>query len=188
LNRQSQGNWGIILPNAKGSEQGRCSSAPTDYDAFEHLRRSLFLPDSALMAMFTIYCDASGGDPQQTVFTVGGVIAKIAQWDMFNKVWPKILATGPRPEYHATDVEDSERLWGWTKKHKQQFQTAAYSTVKLRAHIGISSSVIKKDFESAHSMAQNSLWKNSKLFLLLCQRRGRPSFRLGYREQSSRPY
>jgi uncharacterized protein DUF3800 len=98
--------------------------------------------------MFIIYCDASGGDPQQTVFTVGGFIAEVSQWDMFNKEWPRVLASGPRPEYHATDVEDSERLWGWTKEHKKQFQTYAYLTVNLRANIGISTTIIKKDFDA----------------------------------------
>jgi hypothetical protein len=118
------------------------------YDALEHLRRSLFLRRADVMARFSIYCDASGGDPKQTVFTVGGVIADVSQWEMFNEQWPSVLANGPRPEYHATDVEDSERLWGWSKEHKKAFQRYAYSVVKLRAKVGISCTLIKEDFEA----------------------------------------
>lgn len=53
-----------------------------NYDAFEHLRRSLFLPPDSLMAMFTVYADASGGEPAQDVLVVGGFIASVEQWEM----------------------------------------------------------------------------------------------------------
>jgi hypothetical protein len=119
------------------------------YDAFEHLRRSLFLRESDLMAMFTIYCDASGTDPNQTVYTVGGFLADVRVWDSLNKEWPCLLALSGREEYHATDIEDSMRLWGWSKDHKEEVQALAYSIVKRHVHIGISSTVIKADFDAA---------------------------------------
>jgi hypothetical protein len=102
------------------------------------------------------------------VFTVGGFLADATQWSMFYEEWPLVLATRNRSEYHATDVEDSQRLWGWSKEQKIRFQSYAYSTVRLRANIGISSTIIKEAFDVERIRWHKIPYGKSANYLYFC--------------------
>ena len=88
------------------------------YDAFEHLRQSLFLKDTDLMAMLTVYADASGSAIDRDVIVVGGFIATVEQWSLFNEEWGrKVLDKGGVTVYHASDLEGGyKEFQGWKQK------------------------------------------------------------------------
>lgn len=120
------------------------------YDGFEHLLGSLFLRSDDLMAMLTVYSDASGSAPDREIIVVGGFISTVEQWTQFNKTWgEKVLAKGPVEVYHATDLEKG---WGefkrWRRGRRDKFRSLAYKTLKPFVAAGISSALIKRDYES----------------------------------------
>src|ERR1700730_15873308 len=100
------------------------------YDAFEHLRRSLFLAADDLMAMLTVYGDASGSGPDRSVVVVGGFISTVEQWCLFNEQWGKVLAKGPVEVYHSNDLEAAKgEVKGWKEPRIRNFRTFAYQTL-----------------------------------------------------------
>ncbi len=120
------------------------------YDAFEHLCRSLFVVENDLMAMLTVYGDASGSGPDRPVIVVGGFISTVQQWSLFNEQWGKVLAKGPVEVYHATDLEADPpqgEFRGWKEPRVQKFRTLAYQTLAPFVAAGISSGLVKSDFE-----------------------------------------
>jgi hypothetical protein len=119
------------------------------------------------MAIFSVYADASGGDPAQEGIVVGGFIAAVEQWDSFSKDWQAVLANGPLDIYHAADVEDAERLWGWTKEHKSRVQEFAYKTIGFRVECGVSTALIKADFNK-HKIVYPEVLGKSAFYYVFC--------------------
>jgi len=104
------------------------------------------------------YFDASGSEPQSSVWTVGGRIGTVAEWSELNIAWQKMLDEAPfradveqhKRVFHAADLEYREATYsGWTEAEKQSFQDEAYSIIEqFPSFTAISSSLIKADWES----------------------------------------
>lgn len=116
------------------------------YDGFEHLQRLLFLEKTALMAMLTVYGDASGCDPAQPTLVLGGFLSTVEQWDLFNKKWLEVLRIVPTDNYHATDLEHAIKRWKAGKL--ERFQNLVAKTIKDFVAVGIATAIIKEDFEA----------------------------------------
>lgn len=121
-----------------------------DYDEFAHLRQSLFLGDADLMAMLTVYGDASGSQPDRAIIVVAGFISTVEQWALFNEEWgSRVLAKGPIDVYHAADLEGGyDEFQGWKPKRRSRFQRLAYRVLSPFVMAGISSGLVKQDFET----------------------------------------
>ena len=63
----------------------------SDYSPFAHLRRSLCLLGTDLVASFSIYLDDSGTDRNSRVAVVAGYMSTVAQWEIFEKEWLTVL-------------------------------------------------------------------------------------------------
>src|SRR5216683_1579048 len=124
------------------------------YNAFEHLRQSLFLAFDDLMSMLTIYCDESGTDRKNRVAAVGGYIGQVVQWQRFEREWSKILN---KPCYgvamlHRSDLEtwhgEFTEKRGWNPNRRGALLNELHRIIKLRTKVAIGSAVIKEDWES----------------------------------------
>jgi hypothetical protein len=105
------------------------------------------------------YFDASGTDPKQRVWSVGGWLGKAEEWEALDSQWEKMIWAAPWREsvprdkriYHAADLESLEGIYkGWSKDEKQRFQSDAYGIIERLNLVPISSSLIKKDWIDAH--------------------------------------
>jgi len=55
------------------------------YDAFEHLRLSIFAKQDDLFVMLAAYFDDSGSSVNEKVAAVAGYLATADQWHQFNQ-------------------------------------------------------------------------------------------------------
>ncbi len=105
------------------------------------------------------FFDASGTDPQQRVWAVGGWLGKADEWELLDDRWEKMIDAAPWREsiphdkriYHATDLESRLGIYhGWSKDEKREFQNQAYGIIEqLPSLVPVSSSLIKKDWSDA---------------------------------------
>jgi len=123
----------------------------TPYDAFEHLRRSLFLRKSDLMAMLTIYCDDSGTDEKNRSAVVAGYVSNLAQWELFAKEWNKALKDFGVKQMHRADLENfkgeftEDREWNPTRR--TVFLQRLQPIIRHRMKFPVGTAVIRKDYE-----------------------------------------
>jgi hypothetical protein len=101
----------------------------------------------ALMAMFSVYFDASK-DRHERILSIGGFIATVEQWEEFQREWCALLKTGPVSMMHATDLENLYgEFKGWSFEKKLQFQKIAYGIIRRRVEVGIAASVTLDAYE-----------------------------------------
>jgi hypothetical protein len=103
------------------------------------------------MAKLTVYCDDSGTDNNR-VAVVAGYVGKVAQWDLFNKEWKKVLKAFRVKQMHRADLEslygEFSRARGWNERRRKQFLIKLHRIIKRRTVFPIGSAIIKADFES----------------------------------------
>jgi hypothetical protein len=122
-----------------------------EYDAFKHLVGDLFLRGSDLMAILTVYGDASGSAPDRPIIVIGGFVSTVEQWASFNEHWGRVLASGPVEVYHSTDLEGFPprgEFQGWKAKRIEKFRTLAYKTLREYVAVGVSTALVKADYEA----------------------------------------
>jgi hypothetical protein len=157
LNRQSPWEWDTILPNASESEQGRCSSESASrvqlagYDAFEHLRRSLFWDGDSRLLVVTAHGDETGADVRDEIYAVAVYSSTVRQWEAFSKLWGQMLFEFRIPYYHASELEafwksDIYKNVITDRETLVRLQSKAFSLIKTYTQKGIAVAVIKKDF------------------------------------------
>lgn len=120
----------------------------SNYDAFKHLSRALFLKKNQLMPMISVYCDDSGTHHQSRVAAVCGYISNLGQWEIFVKEWKAVLKEFKVQQMHRADLETFHgEFLKWSKKRKIAFLNKCHSIIKRRTKVAIGSAVIKQDFE-----------------------------------------
>jgi hypothetical protein len=111
----------------------------------------------------TAYFDASGTEPQQPVWSVGGWLATVEQWAQFICAWREMLDAAPFQQgvkriYHATELESRMGIYsGWTETQKRDFQDIAYSLIERYPFMAISSSVIKDDWKALRIQLRSTI-------------------------------
>jgi len=81
------------------------------YSFLRHLSRSIYFGDGVsagdrLIAMFTIYFDASG-NKRTDVMTAAGFVSHVKRWERFEKRWTSILKSYSVSEFHMTEFVSS---------------------------------------------------------------------------------
>jgi hypothetical protein len=115
------------------SRQTEATSAASQYDAFEHLRRSLFKEPDDLMAMLTAYFDDSGTSPSNRVAVVARYVATVFQWERFVPEWNRALAKGNVKVMHRADLESSYgEFRGWDKERRIAFLNRVHAVIRHR--------------------------------------------------------
>lgn len=128
-----------------------------DYDVFNHFRKSVFWGPHDLIVPLTAHFDASGTDPRDAVWAVGGWIAPTDQWVEVNRAWALML----KETRFRADIEKKDRIFqasrleslkgiysDWTQDEKQEFQNRAYTIIKDYQLFPIASAVIKADYKA----------------------------------------
>jgi len=141
-----------IKDNPAGAGHGRewrSISAPSKYDAFEHLCRSLFKRPRDLMAMLTVYCDDSGNS---RVAAVAGYLGTALQWKRFCPEWKRALDKENIQVMHRTNLETWHGEFtedkGWNPTRRTAFVKRLHPIIKHRTYTGVGTSVLLADFET----------------------------------------
>lgn len=121
------------------------------YDAFEHLRRSLFWDGDSCLLVVTAHGDETGADTKNEIYAVAVYSSSVKKWETFSKLWGKMLYEFRIPYYHATDLEAywKSDLYKYVIKDRGtliKLQSAAFSLIKTYTHKGVAVAVVKKDF------------------------------------------
>ncbi len=121
----------------------------SNYDAFTHLQRSLFLGANDLMSMLTVYCDDSGTDDKNRVAVVAGYMSNVSQWELFANDWMKVLNGFGIKVMRRSDLETfhGEFKKNWNPTRRAAFLEQLHSIIKRRTKMSIGSMVIKEEFE-----------------------------------------
>jgi hypothetical protein len=123
-----------------------CKEACKPYDAFDHLRRSLFLKRDDLVLMLTAYFDDSGTSPSNQVAVVAGYLGSVAQWERFNTRWAVLLRKYHVKALHRADLESFQKeFYGWTPERKTEFLKKAHAIIRACTYTAIGANLIKAD-------------------------------------------
>jgi len=109
------------------------------YSPIEHIIKSVLLSEytpESLVAMWSTYCDASGG-ADQPVQVVAGLISTTARWKIFDTDWRIALASFDVPYFHMKEFAHSKGPF--SKWKGQQFQRKRF----LRTLIDIMASNVE---------------------------------------------
>jgi hypothetical protein len=145
------------LPKSyKNSRVGDCRER--QYDAFEHLRLSLFAKPRDIFILLTAYFDETNTSPNQKVPVVAGYIASEFQWRRFGEQWNKLLYNFRIPiddRYGIRVAHRSElhRPYGaykdWDDARREAFIDKAQQIIRRHTKIPIGSAVAREDFDTA---------------------------------------
>ncbi len=118
------------------------------------------------LPVFIAYLDESGG-PDQSVFTVAGFVATEKAWSRFVAEWKKVLSEFGVQALHMTDFENrrGEFANDWSDEKRIEFISALAWIVTDTVELGVSSSVLLRDFEN----------------VFFATKRGRGTMRAAYR-------
>lgn len=121
------------------------------YDALAHLCRSLFLEDTAIVSMFTAYCDDSGTHKGSRAAVVAGYIAQVVEWERLSKDWTKVLKDFRVRQIHRADLEafhgEFKKEKGWDATRRTELLQRLNPIIKDRTKVAMAAAVIKEDFE-----------------------------------------
>lgn len=97
----------------------------TQYNAFEHLWRSIFpiTAEEKIMAMLTAYLDESGKDGRSPILAIGGYISTQDKWEAFQTEWETFRIQTGIDIFHATDLiggyGNFSKRKGWNEDRAQ---------------------------------------------------------------------
>jgi hypothetical protein len=134
----------MLTPNSHKSYISR-------YNAFEHLRQSLFAKKGDLFVMISGYFDDSGTSANERAAVVAGYLGSVSQWDNFCREWSQFLADYGITEMHRADLETfhGEFLeeYGWNPERRTKCVRDAHRIIKKNTYTALSAAVIKADFD-----------------------------------------
>ena len=142
---------GVSQESANGddSKKNRSgSSAPTRYDAFEHLRRALFWELDDLMFAHTAYFDDSG-KKETAILLVGGYIATVREWDSFTADWRISLARKGIKEFKRAKFNARE-IGDWPDPERDHFLAELASVIHQYTKHAFSTHVSIPDWKRAN--------------------------------------
>lgn len=118
------------------------------YDAFTHLRRTLFLRPTDLMSMLTVYCDDSGTDKHSRSAVVAGYMSNVAQWELFTKEWIAALKDFGIINMRRANLENFQGDFKkWDSTRRTALLQRLQPIIKRRTKMPLGSMVVKEDFE-----------------------------------------
>ncbi len=119
----------------------------SDYNGFEHLRRSLFWSRHEVISMLTAYFDESGTHKQSPAIAISGYIASVEEWERFDGAWTAMLRDERLSMMHWTDLENRKGAFkGWTKERQLALQNRAIAIIRETVRCGFSTAVLVNDY------------------------------------------
>lgn len=104
---------------------------------------ALFLPPEQLMAMLTMYCDASGTD-QSEVIRVGGFVASVDNWLAFGREWTAALREEGIEFFHMREFAhsvDQFKEWKGDEPRRIKFLSRLCDIILGWAQFGVGAGV-----------------------------------------------
>jgi hypothetical protein len=139
--------------------------AECQYSRVKHLAMAVFMgrwPDS-LMAMFTVYFDASGSPDQGVALSVAGFIATAEQWIEFERNWKTALDAYGVTELHMKDFAPGAgefAAWKDDKHRRRLFLERLISIIKIRVRHSFVNSIMLEHFHRVCKLYPRLLeWK-----------------------------
>ncbi len=125
------------------------------HSALEHVVRSIYLnryTGKELMAMFSVYFDASGHSDSTSVLYVSGFVSTVEKWNKFDDCWSELLARhGIKGFFHMKDFTSGVgqySSWKDDKLKRKQFLAEAIKIIKVYTHKSFSAGVIVEDLKT----------------------------------------
>ncbi len=124
--------------------------------ALAHLIAALFLSPDQAMAMFSVYCDASGKD-ETDLLVVSGFIASAEEWLHFEKQWNLTLKEFGVQYLHMNEFAHSIKQFdGWKndESKRRTFLTRLSAVIESRVQYWVGACLIKADYLTVDSYYQ----------------------------------
>ena len=119
------------------------------YDAFEHLRQSLFARRGDFFSMLTAYFDDSGTSPTDNVAVVAGCLGTIKTWETFNRRWTSLLSQYSIKRLHRVELENFQGDFKkWDPDKRSEFLKKAHTIIRHCTYAGIGMALIKTDYDA----------------------------------------
>jgi hypothetical protein len=126
--------------------------ANSRYDAFKHLRLSLFKKNGDLFAMLTAYFDDSGTSLDNEIAVVAGYIGSTKQWENFCLRWAGLLSEYKVTRLHRAELESYQGDFiNWNEQLRIEFVKKAQRIIKDCTYCGVGIALVKSDFEEVLS-------------------------------------
>jgi hypothetical protein len=131
------------------------------YDAFEHLYRSLFAKPSDLFVMLTAYFDDSGTDSGSRVAVVAGYLGSTANWKRFAEEWRGLLSEYKITIMRRADLENFRgEFRNWDGEFRTEFVRKVHAIIHRYTYSGVGSAILKDDFEKTLPVEFSRDWGN----------------------------
>lgn len=120
-------------------------------DILRHIGKAVFFSshrDSYLMALFSVYFDASG-NKRETTLTVVGFVSSVKKWDQFNTHWSAVLKREGIKSMHMTDFVSSVgefSSWKGQSDRRRAFIADLADCIRRYTKAGFGSSVVIEDY------------------------------------------
>lgn len=111
-----------------------------------HLIKALFVPGDWQMAMFTLYCDASGKEQDQ-LLVVAGYIAPADKWKSFGSEWIRILRSFDVNYFHMREFAHSVgeyKGWKGDEGRRRGLLNALTSLIASHAEYWVGAAILRK--------------------------------------------
>ena len=123
-----------MLLDSGGSRSSSYRARNVDDSGLAHLRHSLRLAPSMLMAMLTAYLDESGTHDGARAVAIGCYVASLDRWERFSGQWLDVLRDeGIEPPFHMVDFSHGvDRYAPWRDDVVKRARVIARPAVSLR--------------------------------------------------------
>lgn len=123
---------------------------------FCHMVAALFLPPNSLLAMLTLYCDASGKktDP---IMGVSGFVASVNEWFAFDKEWQDALNRANVAYFHMSEFAHSTgQFKSWKRKElkRKHFLGQLIKIIASHARFSVSATILKSVYDGVDAIYQ----------------------------------
>lgn len=110
------------------------------------------LPPSLLngrwLAVLVCYLDDSGKDPQNSITTLAGFVARSEEWEAFEREVEPIFDAYKVDILHSKQLHDTDGCFtGWTRMKKQTFVREVCDAMTPHVPLGLSMSVLKSMYQ-----------------------------------------
>jgi len=104
-----------------------------------------------MLSLYIVYLDVSRGSAP--VYTIGGYVASVDQWDRFRPKWLRLLSTYETKMFVPADLDlkdqDGQRIGtykGWSDEKMLNFQRQAHEIIKSHRRVAVSYSIPINEF------------------------------------------
>jgi hypothetical protein len=105
--------------------------------------------------ILTVYIDEAGTHDNSPITTMGGYVAQLDQWQIFDRVWPRFLERYGLTHLHTIDVLNGRgECQGWVQDQAIKFWTEESRLIANHTLFGFSSLVTDEDYREFYDVGE----------------------------------